>query len=209
VRLDAAPPAPAASPLAPAAALAAVAAVSAAGPAAAVVGWERLRRLVPLAALYTRIAKERLLDHGGRERLLDLVRASPGIALADAARLAGLRRNTAVYHLSRLEKEGLVSSLRKGRARLYFAPGGLDQRAHADALAALRHPVTLDIAQEVGEKPGLDQQSLCARFGIAPSLAHWHANRLVESGVVTAQRDGRRVRYYPGAAFDVVRTRAA
>ncbi|MFA5860791.1 MAG: winged helix-turn-helix transcriptional regulator [Candidatus Thermoplasmatota archaeon] len=198
-----------ASAIAPGAALVALAAVTAAGPVIATLSWERLRRFAPLAMLYTRIAKERLLDHGARERLIEAVRSSPGVALADAARIADLPRNTAVYHLMRLEKEGLVSSLRRGRTRLYFAPGALDQRENASAIAALRHPVTLDIATEVGAKPGLDQQALCQRFGIAPSLAHWHAARLVDAGIVTAQREGRRVRYYPGASYAVVRTRTA
>lgn len=199
----------ASSAITPVAALAAVAAVTAVGPAVATLSWERLRRFAPWAALYARITKERLLDHGGRERLLAAVRASPGIALSDAARIADIPRNTAVYHFMRLEKEGLVSSLRQGRTRLYFAPGGLDQRENASAIAALRHPVTLDIATEVGAKPGLDQQALCQRFGIGPSLAHWHAARLVDAGIVTAQREGRRVRYYPGASYSLVKARAA
>jgi DNA-binding transcriptional ArsR family regulator len=189
-----APPAPLVA--APSAALVAVAAVTAAAPLAGGFGWERLRRLALAAALYTRIAKERLLDHTGRERLVLAVREHPGAAVTDLAVLAGIPRNTAVYHLRRLEREGLVSSSKNGRMRLYFAPGA-EQRSHAPALAVLRHPTTQQVATAVGATPGIDQRALCERLGLAPSLAHWHATRLVSAGVVTRERDGRHVRYYP------------
>ena len=195
-------PAASVAPAAPGSAIAAVALATAAAPVAANGGlWARLRRFGGLAALYTRIAKERLLDHGAREHLLDAVRATPGSSLADLARASGLARNTAVYHMFRLEREGLVSSLRNGRSRLYYAPGALEQRERAPVMAAVRHPVTASIARQVGAHPGLDQHSICARFGLAPSLAHWHAKRLVQAGVVEQRRDGRYVRYYPGANF--------
>lgn len=166
--------------------------------------WERFRRFGLFALLYTRIAKENLLDHERREALLHAIRTNPGSAVADLVRLTNVPRNTAVYHLTRLEREGLVSSEREGRTRLYFAPGALEKRGHAEALAALRHDTSRAIALEIGQTPGLDQNTLCQRFGLAPSLAHWHADRLERSGIVEKRREGRRVRYYPGSAFPLV-----
>lgn len=166
--------------------------------------WERLRRFGWLALLYTRISKERLLDHERRDMLLQAIREHPGSAVADLAKVTDVPRNTAVYHLTRLEREGLVSSLREGRTRLYFAPGALKQRTNAEALAALRHDTSRAMAVEIGQQPGLDQHTLCEKFGLAPSLAHWHADRLVQSGIVEKRREGRHVRYYPGAAFALV-----
>ena len=128
-------------------------------------------------------------------------RAGAKLYFADLARAADIPRNTAVYHLRRLEKEGLVSSVRQGRVRLYFAPGALERRENADALAALRHPTTRAIAAHIGSAPGLDQRALCEKTGLTPSLAHWHANRLEDAGVVQRQREGRHVRYYPGPAM--------
>jgi predicted transcriptional regulator len=182
--------------VASAALVAAVAAGAAVAPAAPF-AWDRLKRLAFLAALYTRIAKERLLDHGSRDRLLTVIRERPGLPVTDLADAAGVPRNTATYHLRRLEREGLAVSQRSGRVRVWFVPGGLARKDEASAFAALRHDTTRAIAMEVAAQPGLDQQALCARFGLAPSLAHWHADRLVQSGLVRKERDGRHVRYYP------------
>lgn len=188
----------------PAGALVAVAAAASAAAPALPFGWERLRRFALVAALYTRIARERLLDHGSRDLLLSTIRERPGLAVADLAKATGTPRNTVTYHLRVLEREGLVSSTRNGRNRLFFAPGSLEKRSSADALAALRHETSRAIAVEVGVQPGLDQQTLCQKFGLQPSLAHWHADRLVTSGIVEKRREGRRVRYYPGASFALV-----
>lgn len=201
--------------------------VAAAGTAAAPVAfslWDRVRRFGWLAILYTRIAKERLLDHGSRERLLVAIRARPGIAVADLAEASASPRNTITYHLRVLEREGLVSSTKNGRNRLFFAPGSLPPRAAVDvngpatspsrqqvvaAIATLRHETTFAVAKAVGANPGVDQKSLCTALGLSPSLAHWHADRLVASGLVDKRREGRSVRYYPGASYDVVTARSA
>lgn len=188
----------------PAAAALVAAAALAAAPSASTFSWTRLRRFGFLALLYTRISKERLLDHERRDELLQAIRDQPGTAVTDLVKLTGVPRNTAVYHLTRLEREGLVSSMREGRTRLYFAPGSLEKRANSEALAALRHDTSRMIAMEIGQKPGLDQNALCQRFGLAPSLAHWHADRLISAGLVEKRREGRHVRYYPGSAFALV-----
>lgn len=190
-------------------AVTAAAATAATTGSAAATLWERARRFLWLGLLYSRIAKERLLDHGSRERLLGTIRATPGLAVADLAERTGLPRNTVTYHLRVLERERLVSSTRNGRNRLFFAPGSLEKRVQADAMATLRHETTLAMARAIGETPGVDQKALCARVGVSPSLAHWHADRLVASGVVDKRREGRSVRYYPGAAFEIVSARAA
>lgn len=191
-----------ASPVLPAGALVAVAAAASA--AAPAFGWERLRRLAFLAALYSRIARENLLDHGSRERLLDAIRDRPGLAVADLAKATSTPRNTVTYHLRVLEREGLVTSKRNGRNRLFFAPGAAERRMSDEAIAALRHETSRAMAVEIGATPGLDQQALCQKFGLQPSLAHWHADRLVASGIAEKRREGRRVRYYPGASFSLV-----
>lgn len=196
---------PSSGPSAVLVALASTAAIAsvAAGPA---FDWERIRRFGFLALLYTRIAKDRLLDHGRRESLLSAIRERPGMTLSDVAEATGIPRNTATYHLNRLEKEGLLASARQGRNRHYFLVGGDVRKTQADAFAALRHDKGRALALAVGASPGMDQQALCAKLGLAPSLVHWHADRLLAAGVLSKSREGRHVRYHPGPAYALVAT---
>lgn len=204
-----APPAPsvatASSPLVTLAGVAAVAAASSAAPAAGPL-LERLRRFgwLALAPLYTRLSRDSILAHETRDALFAALREKPGSAIADLAEAASIPRNTATHHLHMLERQGLVSSTRKGRVRLYFPVGSAAERRSAEAIAILRHDTTAHVARRIGLEPGVDQAALCAAVGVAPSLAHWHVSRLVQAGLVTQVRDGRRVRYYPGDSFHLV-----
>jgi len=163
--------------------------------------WARLRRLAMGAALYTRLNRQKVLDHDGRDALVSHVRDHPGSTVADLARATDTARNTASYHLRVLEREGVLVARKQGRARLYFLPG---ESREAAAANALRHETTRAFAAAVGCNPGETQASLCERLGLRPSLAHWHATRLVEVGVVEKRRDGRVVRYFPGDAYDTL-----
>lgn len=200
---------PTSTPSAPAAlALAGVALVTVAGAGAAMPAssllWERLRKLLLGVALYTRISREKLLTHDSREALLEALRAHPGTAISDLSRTTEIPRNTVTHHLHMLEKQGIVTSVKKGRLRLYFPAGSAMEKRKADALAALRHETTTALARHIGGTPGVDQAGLCRSLGLKPSLAHWHMGRLVEHSIVTQVRDGRHVRYYPGDSFHLV-----
>lgn len=179
--------------------------------AAAAVGWasgawaalgKRLLGIVGLAG-FTRLAKDGLLDHEARDQLYALVRERPGASMNDLVSQSGAARNTVTYHLRVLEREGLVTSTREGRRRLYF-PTGTGAKPDAAAFAAVAHATSRSIAERVRAEPGLDQRTLCASLALPPSLAHWHVDRLEHAGVVKRVREGRHVRYFPGPAADRV-----
>lgn len=183
-------------------ALAVVAAAGAAGAASGLgaLGLEKLRRLGGLAglALYTRLARTELLDHGVRDRIYAAIKERPGVTLQELAEAGGVGRTAAAYHLRVLGREGLVASRRDGRVRRFHANG--HQLDAAEKLAALGHPSGRALADVVTAEPGLDQSTLAERLGLSSSLAHWHLKRLEAAGVVAKSRDGRKVRYYPTAA---------
>ena len=61
------------------------------------------------------------LAHEGRRRMLDLVKASPGIAVGSLAGEFDVSRIAVMKHLRVLEEAGLIISEKDGRTRrLYF-----------------------------------------------------------------------------------------
>ncbi|HET6405831.1 MAG TPA: hypothetical protein VFH78_14405, partial [Candidatus Thermoplasmatota archaeon] len=68
--------------------------------------WRRWH-LVALA-LYSRLRREHLERHPSRARLVEVVRASPGISLADAQRACGLPNGPFEHHLRKLVEAGRV-----------------------------------------------------------------------------------------------------
>jgi predicted transcriptional regulator len=153
-----------------------------------------------LAPLYTRIAPDAVLMHGAREKIYRLIRDEPGIHAHEVAARLGLGWGTAVYHLKLLERNSLVVSRHEGRYKRFFVTG--DQRIqHREAVALLRNATSRSIATAVAAQPGQIQKQLCQALGVSPSLASWHLQRLEASGLVTAERLGRAVRYNPGPAW--------
>jgi predicted transcriptional regulator len=149
--------------------------------------------------LYARIPASDVLGSGPRRRIYELVLAEPGISLSELASKSGLSWGATVHHLGVLRRSGLVSSLRHGRHRRWFAPGACDQVERVQ-VAQLRNPVSARVARLVLEQPGLSQKQLAELVGMSPQAVHWHLVRLHGAGLVDRVRDGREVRHFVRAA---------
>lgn len=166
-----------------------------AGSAAAAGGlaWllKRLGGLGALAALYTRLAPSRMLDNEVRARVYDHVKAHPGAHPSAIAQRLDLGWGTVVYHLAKLEETRLVTARNAHNRKCYFAiTADLDADART-AVAAMSTDKTRTIVEAVRARPGISQKELSETLGISQALASWHVKRLVESGVLTTQREGR------------------
>jgi predicted transcriptional regulator len=101
-----------------------------------------------------------------------------------------------VYHLQRLERHGLVVSVRQGGSRRYYACN-TEAARHREALAALAHPTTRRVAEYVRSHAGTDQAGLCRALGLLNPAASKQLSRLESLGLVMSQRSGRSRIYWP------------
>ena len=166
-----------------------------AGSAAAAGGlaWllKRLGGLGFLATLYTRLAPSQILDNEARASVYEHVKAHPGAHPSAIAERLDLGWGTVVYHLSKLENSRLVTPRNAHNRKCYFAiTADLDAEART-AVAAMSTDKTRTIVETVRARPGISQKELSQELGISQALASWHVKRLVESGVLTTQREGR------------------
>ncbi len=158
---------------------------------------------IGLMPLYSRIKKDDLLNHDVRRALFNLVKDDPGIhahALSEASETGW---GTTVYHLRRLEKNGFVTSEKKGRYRRFFPASGFLERTR-EVLSLLQNDTTNQVAKTILEDPGLNQSSICEKLDISPSLANWHINRLLDAELVERNRQGRTVHYTPGPTWSEI-----
>ncbi|HEV8360708.1 MAG TPA: winged helix-turn-helix transcriptional regulator [Candidatus Thermoplasmatota archaeon] len=150
--------------------------------------------------LYARIAPNELMDNEVRRKVHAHVLAHPGADVKGTAEAVGVSWSTAAYHLARLQREGLVLARRSGRSKRFFV-NGHGASARADAIAALRNPTALAIAELVARQPGLMQKEIGAALALPASTVSWHMRRLRALGVVAEQRRWRRAEYAPGEAW--------
>jgi DNA-binding transcriptional ArsR family regulator len=139
---------------------------------------------------------------GERQRALlrALVDADPGIHVLRAAHVLGMNWNTCYHHVRRMAGEGtIVVAKVRGRLCLFDRKEGMVARRVVGVL--LRDPRTASIARVLVSMPGLNQQDIAARVGIAPSAAYRHLCRLKASGLVDRVRSGREVLHQPTQAL--------
>ncbi|MHB1260889.1 MAG: winged helix-turn-helix transcriptional regulator [Thermoplasmatota archaeon] len=146
--------------------------------------WPHAKSLA-LAPFFTRIADDELLHNPNRSRILDLVRAEPGIHFQDLARKAGVGRGTLDHHLRKLVDAELVSIRRTSGYACCFPKGvGAIDRRLMDAAPVLRSEGGRAVLQVVARRPGASSRDLAIELGLAPSTVSYHLKRLETAGLV-------------------------
>lgn len=145
-----------------------------------------------------------------RRAVYDHVRTYPGLHLSEIARQLGIPTNHAKYHLRRLEKDGLVSSLKEDGYWRFFprADGSVGTRDLVDReekrlLAMLRRPNPLHITLHLLSAGEATHGELTEALDVAGATAHYHLQRMEDAGMLERRPDGRRV-YYALARPDEV-----
>lgn len=186
--------------LPPAAAPAAVAAAAFTLAGIAAYFWTSIKTWAagPLVGLYAKISRAEVFDNSVRERIFQAIRANPGLSASDLARLGDVSWGTTIYHLDVLEQTCMVSSIRRGRYRRYFENGAA-LATSKDAVAVLRNTVTANVVETLRSRPGVTQKELAAATNMSPQALHWHLARLVETGLIRKEREGRVVRHFASA----------
>lgn len=184
----------------------AIAAAAAGASFAAIYGAWRVLKWTGLAAfvpLYSHLSDNELLDDANRAGIYRLIQAEPGISTKDIAERLGLAWGTVTHHLAKLEKRRFVVSKKYGKYRRFFA-NGHGGTEHKDQVAVLRLDRTGDIATLIQRQPGLTQKAVSTALGVSSSTILWHVKRLEGAQLITKVREGKQVRYYPGAGLSNV-----
>lgn len=135
---------------------------------------------------------------GDRQRslLLALVDADPGIHIQRAAHVLGMNWNTCYHHVRRMAGEGVLLMAKvRGRLCLFDPKDGSVARHAVHVL--LRDARTANIVRIIVASPGINQQDVAARVGIAPSAAYRHLTLLQGLGLVERVRHAREVTNHP------------
>lgn len=152
-----------------------------------------------LWSLFSKIAPERALDHPTRSRILEFVRAEPGIPMNTVSRQFGLSWTNTLHHLWVLQRAGHVRVHRFG-GRTGIFPTNAGYRGRETQVALLRRDTLAAIHRRLHESPGLDQRTLSALVHRSQPRVSQSLRRLADAGLVRGERQGRRIRYYPTPA---------
>lgn len=133
------------------------------------------------------------------QRLLDILRHSPGVPLCELAKRAELASGTLYYHLRRLRAAGHLQVVPAGRRRLAFLATGDEPTRLAPRLAQLRGKSARKTALIVLRRPGIRLADIAAETGLSRRAVAYHLRRLEELGLASTVREraGTRARPAP------------
>lgn len=145
---------------------------------------------------HARLSSDNVLEQKVRNSVLHQVKVDPGVDASEIQRRVGGGWSTIAYHLTVLEKSGLVSSLVDGRRKRFF-PVGQHGPGRRESVAALKNARTKIVFEMLVESPGLMRKELASRVRISVPSMLWHLERLEAAGLIRSEPMGRRIRYYP------------
>lgn len=146
--------------------------------------------LLIIFGIYTKIRKERLLEHETRKRIVEHLRENPGAHYSAILGDLGLPHGVLTHHLNMLESQELVFSKQDRHYRRFYVDG-----------MYMTGPLILGtqkaILNEIRRSPGRSQSEVARKLGISRMVVYYHITELERMGLVSSRKDGRATGLYP------------
>jgi len=143
--------------------------------------------------LYTKLHKDKILDHFTRGRVYEYIRNNPGAHYSEIRRELELNNGNLTYHLHTLEREALIKSRTKGRFKVFYIMDvkvPLDMEPHISSFRVQ----LLDI---IREHPGITQKGLGSMLSNKKQRTiSYHIKTLSREGVIRLEKVGRETKCY-------------
>ncbi len=145
-----------------------------------------------LLPLYSKIKREKVLDHFIRGQIYGYIMANPGEHY-NAIKLAlDITNGSLAHHLRTLEREHFVQSKRFGLYRRFY-PWAM--RVPEDGYFRLNE-IQKNVLSLCRNQPGVSQKELSSSLNLTPPTINYHIAILAEHGYVSVIRRGRKTQVY-------------
>ena len=167
---------------------AAVTVISAVAIAALISENVKLALFMLIVPLYTKIRRERVLDHFIRGQIYGYILANPGEHY-NAIKLAlGLTNGSLAHHLKTLEREEFVKSRKFGLYRRFYPK---HMRIPEEGDFSMNN-IRKNIVDVIGENPGISQKEIATAINITAPTVNYHIGILASAKMIRVVREGRR-----------------
>jgi DNA-binding MarR family transcriptional regulator len=148
--------------------------------------------------LYTRIKKDKVLDHFHRGRLFNYIESNPGVTFTELKKRFSFKNGNLVYHLNFLEKMEFIHSSKEGRHRRFYIKGDFSK---TEDFKIYVNDIQKKIISVVEQNPGVTQSKIASILGTSRQKISYNINTLDYAGLIRSVREGsRKIRYYPAEA---------
>ncbi len=144
-----------------------------------------------LLPLYTKLMKDRVLDHYLRGKIHGYIIANPGEHYNAIKDQLDVTNGALSYHLRVLEREGYIRSRMDGMYKRFY-PSEMKLPRTTRQISSFQE-VILTI---VKNNQGLSQKDIAKRIGVSSQVINYHIKLLEDSGLIKVDRSRRKSRVY-------------
>ncbi len=148
--------------------------------------------LLLLIPLYSKIKREKVLDHFIRGQIYGYIMANPGEHYNSIKQALDITNGSLAHHLKTLERERFIKSKRFGLYRRFYP---WTMRIPEDGYFRLNE-IQKNILDLCRHQPGITQKDLALSLNLTPPTINYHIAILAEHGHVSVIRRGRKTHVY-------------
>jgi len=140
--------------------------------------------------IYSKIRKDRLMDHETRQRIVDYVRENPGAYYSQMRKDLDVAHGVLTHHLNMLEQQELLFSKQDRSYRRFY----LDGMHRKGPIVVGKQKEVLDMVRRY---PGSSQSEIGRRLDMGRMIVSYHINQLEDLGLIFKIRHGRENLIHP------------
>jgi predicted transcriptional regulator len=134
------------------------------------------------------------LNQPTRLEIYNYIKDNPGVHFRGICDGLGLSVGVAQYHLSVLERAGLIVSYTDGQNLRYFENCGYTN-SQMKLISLMRHETTAQILTILAQKGSVLHKDVASELGISSQALTWQMNQLKKTGLIMAEVEGINVTY--------------
>ncbi|MGA1821779.1 MAG: winged helix-turn-helix transcriptional regulator [Thermoplasmatota archaeon] len=148
--------------------------------------------LIIIIAFYSKIRRDRILDHETRQKIVDYLRDNPGAHYSAVLKDLDLAHGVLTHHLNILETQEVIFSKQDRQYRRFYLDGMASQ-------GPMLEGTQKRVMDAVRRKPGSSQSEIARYLDMGRMMVSYHVGELEKLGMVRKVREGRENRIYPGS----------
>jgi predicted transcriptional regulator len=154
------------------------------------------KRTIPIEKGAHRLSLDEVLENENRNKIIDLILNEPGIHFNELLRQTGLAAGNLVWHLDILQTYKIIGKKRIGNFLAYFPYYQKNPLSNVD-LKLRKSKLTLEILEMIEDEPGIWNNIITKKFKVDHKTIHYHLNKLIELGLITLKKEGRKKKIFP------------
>jgi DNA-binding transcriptional ArsR family regulator len=135
-----------------------------------------------------------LMSNSTRAQVYDFIVANPGVHFRGICTGLSIAIGAAEFHLGVLRKAGLISFVKDGKYKRFFASKTFSTR-DMKLISLLRHETVREILKKLSSEKTISHSALASCLSMTSQGLTWQMNRLKEEGVIEEKIEGIKVTY--------------